>query len=967
MIEELTYSYAATSSERIQSWRSLQLGEEECQRALTKWQARKSLLKPLDFKRMLEQSSYDERTFSRALVSFTEERANVLLPLIEKSQWFQLHQEIFREEIQICEFSLKAALRFHLAFYEKQIRKFSQAFSKIQLPEQVIAHLVDQLAEELFFIAQKTLAWDVHQMIEEYQLQSESKETEFTHYIEEFLGDKKRTFLFFAEYPTLARVLATRLTFACEVIEEFLTAINDSTELLSETFAIKAPFQLDHIELGQGDSHDRGKTVIQFQIQETPLIFKFKDLTIGEQFNELLTYIETLSSAPPFYKIKRMLKAGFTIEEKVTYQECFKEHEVSDFYHQYGQLLAITYWLGATDLHMENLIAHGCHPVLIDVETLIRPDILSSTKKDSRQRRIEKNSVLVTGLIPQREQWKRDLDLDALSGTKQKLPQKVRRLQEAHSSNIGFRLEEAYMEAAQNIPRFNGQDVDYHKYSQVIQRAFKEMNALLLENKVAFIAKVKELFQETRIRLIYRDTQDYGNLLNFTLHTDCMSNYIEREKIIENVWASKVVPSQLKSVEVQNLLVHDIPLFTANTSSTSVYADGQEFQQVLNISPLEHTLTHMEKITEKTSHFSYLLLKESLETLEYTAQEITIPERNADIQSSLLRKAADIGDKIIDNLAVNLEEQTIDWLSVLPEQGNKVGVTYPTANLYEGSAGLYLYFVYLHHYVPKDEYQMIITLLEKEVFLSEDSKEEYESAFFAEGMRLTTAFYVNRLLKDKKHRVYLEKSLDVLYQKPLTQTEQVNDWIYGRSSLLAVVAAIFTEYRLPIAKKILVRYIDSIECQEMTNNSFAHGYGGILYGLHQANQVLQSNRSEALFQWYQEQFKENLAIEESLNDSWCRGTSGIKYLCDILHIDFPKKQREVPQAVADDCLCHGTCGRLDYYVDDNFLARNNYFLKADQENCPLGLFCGLSGIGYQLLRAFDPQKVPSIQFFGETI
>ncbi|MGX7265778.1 type 2 lanthipeptide synthetase LanM [Enterococcus crotali] len=963
MIEEVTYSYAATLSERIDCWKN-QTIEVDKESYLEQWRARKSLLKAPDYQKMLQHYHWDESTFSVGLMPFTEERAQLLLPMIEKSDWFQLHRRLFIAEIPIKDLSLSAALRFHLDYYEKHIQTLIQKYPSIQISTEVMEDLIAQLSDEFFFIAQKTLVWDVHQMIEEYQLQAESKEEEFANYIKEFLGDKQRTYLFYGEYPTLARILAVRLTFACEMIEAFVSSLNDSTEQLAEVFAITTPMHLTQIKLGQGDSHERGKTVIQFQIQDKALIFKFKNLEIGERFNALLTYIEELNPTSSFYKIKRIVQPTFTIEEEVAYQECLEESDVTAFYHNYGQLLAIVYWLGSTDLHMENLIASGSYPVLIDVETLIRPDMFKLSKKLTRQTRIEKHSVIATGLLPQKKQWKRDLEMDALSGTKQKLPKKVRRLRNDRSSDIAFQLEEAYMDGAKNIPRLAGKEVDYQVYRHEIQDAFKEMNQLLLKNKAGFIQKVKELFTDTTIRLIYRDTQDYGNLLNFTLHTDSMANYIEREKIIENLWASQIIPEALIPFEIQAMLDHDVPLITANTSLTNIYTNGHELHQVLAKSPLQDTVEHMEQITEKTSHFSYLLLKESLATLKYNTQEITIPAKNESIEEPLLQKAADIGDNILDQLVLEPEHGEVDWLSVLPESDGEIGIVYPDTDLYGGSAGVYLFFVYLNHFVPKESYQEVIDLLEKEIFFGERKKQVYESAFFDEGMRLTVAFYVSRLLNDTKHRSYMETSLQALKTRQIVSENQSNEWLYGKASLLAVLAAIYQTYASEEAYEVLLACAKAVTYQEMTDNSFAHGYAGVCYGLSKADQVLKETTIKEKLKWYQKAFEKKLEKNDTLNHSWCKGIIGLETVCQLLDIRFNERDRKIEDKNReDDCLCHGTYGNKDNHLNDiNILIDDVIRLKADTESIPVGLFCGLTGVGYQVLRAYDPLNVHSLLF-----
>lgn len=964
MIEELTYSYAATISQRIQAWKDLEVTENE-PIYFNKWQARKSLLAEADYKKMLRYMHCDEESFNLGLLPFTEDRAKLLLAAVENSDWFQLHQELFVSEIPIKKMELGAAIRFHLNYFENYLRKILKNVPQIQLPEKVIKDLKDQLADELLFIAQKTLVWDVHQMIEEYHLQANTKEEEFSKYIEEFHGDKQRTFLFYGEYPTLAKILAERLTFACEMLAEFISSLEQSMTQLVNKFQLCVPLMLTEITLGQGDSHERGKTVIQFQVQEKYLIFKFKNLEIGQRFNELLTYLEELNPALSFYKIQRITYPTFTVEEKVPYKECTNEAEVACFYENYGQLLAIVYWLGSTDLHMENVIANGSNPVLIDVETLIRPDLFKQTKRLSRQNRIEKHSVLVSGLLPQKRHVKHGMEIDALSGTKQKLPKKVRRLKNDNSSDIAFQLEEVYMEGAQNIPRLGGKEVNYRLYCPMIEMGFKEMNQLLLKNKSIFIEKVKEIFTDTTIRLIYRDTQDYGNLLNFTLHPESMSNYVEREKIIENLWASKIIPEVLIPYEVEAMLNHDVPLVTANTSLTSAYTNGHELKQLLEKTPLQNTIAHMEQITEKTSNFSYLLLKESLDTLEYSTQKISIPSGNHSIEDPLLQKAADIGDTIIDQVVINRELEAVDWLSILPEQDEKIGITYPDTNFYEGSAGIYLFLVYLNQFVPKNSYQEVIDLLEKEIFLTDAEKNSYESAFFDDGMRLTVAFYVTRLLNDEKHYSYMKKSLQALKKYQIEKEKQTNEWLYGRASLLAILAAVYQTTENNEAYELLLDYAAVMPQQEMTDTGFAHGYAGVCYGLTKANEVLKNKQIKDKISWFRQKFEQELKKEEKLNDSWCRGKTGIKEVYDSMNLTLPDEQfkKSDSKNERDDCLCHGNYGNKDNHLNDIIQIINNVIkLKSDLENTPISFFCGLAGVGYQMLRAYDPCDVHSLLF-----
>ncbi len=61
--------------------------------------------------------------------------------------------------------------------------------------------------------------------------------------------------------------------------------------------------------------------------------------------------------------------------EFVEAQACDTPEQVQRFYERQGGYLALLYFLEATDFHLENLIAAGEHPVLVDLEALFHPRV----------------------------------------------------------------------------------------------------------------------------------------------------------------------------------------------------------------------------------------------------------------------------------------------------------------------------------------------------------------------------------------------------------------------------------------------------------------------------------------------------------------------------------------------------------------------------------------------------------------
>ena len=171
-------------------------------------------------------------------------------------------------------------------------------------------------------------------------------------------------------------------------------------------------------------------------------------------------------------------------------------------------------------------------------------------------------------MLPMEKYWKKQIDYSALNGMKQKLPYKVRKLLNEDTSKIAFELCESYTLPANNIPRLNGERITYENYSHYIETSFEKMLFWLQKNGNVVYQHILEDFNSIAIRVILRDTQDYYNFLDFSTHPSCMVDYIEREKIFENLWSNSFIDSNIVLYEVAALCRHDIPYFFTSTRGT---------------------------------------------------------------------------------------------------------------------------------------------------------------------------------------------------------------------------------------------------------------------------------------------------------------------------------------------------------------------------------------------------------------
>ena len=83
--------------------------------------------------------------------------------------------------------------------------------------------------------------------------------------------------------------------------------------------------------------------------------------------------------------------------EYVTAKPCQNVKALKRFYKRAGSLLAILHILSGSDIHRENLIAHGEYPVIVDFECLLQPNL-----SINQQQKIQRTLVSQTFFLPKR-------------------------------------------------------------------------------------------------------------------------------------------------------------------------------------------------------------------------------------------------------------------------------------------------------------------------------------------------------------------------------------------------------------------------------------------------------------------------------------------------------------------------------------------------------------------------------------
>lgn len=186
---------------------------------------------------------------------------------------------------------------------------------------------------------------------------------------------------FFQEYSVLARMMATLTDFWVDATEEFIRRLASDWSEISTTFQAELR-QVIAVESALSDPHNQGRCAIALTFDSgLKLMYKPKDLGIEEAYFQFLSWLNQQGAPLPFKLLKVINRSTYGWVEYVEHLPCSDKGEAERYYQRAGMLLCVVYALQGTDCTDENLIACGEHPVLVDMETLMYPQVQFSEEQ----------------------------------------------------------------------------------------------------------------------------------------------------------------------------------------------------------------------------------------------------------------------------------------------------------------------------------------------------------------------------------------------------------------------------------------------------------------------------------------------------------------------------------------------------------------------------------------------------------
>ena len=527
-------------------------------------------------------------------------------------------------------------------------------------------------------------------------------------FVHSMVGDRFTTWT--RRYPMLARLLAARSQCWVTTSAEMLRRLDRDADAIRTTFQIPdTTLRVVQVEPGLSDAHRGGRTVCRIRFASgARLIYKPRTVRLERHFSTLL---ERLGNADARFRLRTpavLPRGQYGWMEAVTAVSCTDAAAVERFYWRAGVLTGLAYGLGGRDLHADNLIAAGEHPVLIDLECLATAPVCDAQDAETLPSPAcvrSHGSVLQTGLVPMAcRGGNGPSDLFRVTGgLTASEPIAGRRHDIAYLNTDWARWRRFAPRAthSRNLPMLQGHP----------QRASTHLGAILDGFRAACIALTRmplgarpiTSLDRTPFRIVIRDTSIYASLLAHALAPQHLVSGADWSIALDLVTAPELAVADrptywsTRAAERADLEQLDIPLFTASRDQPELRASSG----VLVDNRIDCTGT---RVSERIRSLTPANVDRQLRLLRLSFDAIEVKKRHRprrarvhttqrpDPQLTADQAATEV-TAIIDLLrdtAVN-DGRAIGWYELDPMPGRSPDIRPVGSSLFAGIAGIGLF------------------------------------------------------------------------------------------------------------------------------------------------------------------------------------------------------------------------------------------------------------------------------------
>lgn len=879
--------------------------------------------------------------------------------------------------------------------------------------EKINKDIQHQISLHILKFAYRTLIYELNLLRERGHFKSKDSSEQFYEYLELF-NNKNFRRKFIIEYSNLIYLLEENLEQITTYINNFLSQLksDESTLLHFVDTSYYSKFKLKAINIGLGDTHNNGESVVKCNFDIINIYFKPRDCNIDLLYNSIIDEVNKHQQLDLQKPTMLQRNDCFWVAE-IKNIECKNEKEIKNFYYELGAHLSLLYVLGATDFHSENLIASGKHPVLVDLESVVGNKLKEDSFSSATFFNVYKlaSSVKTTGILPFAFGNNDGSNLSGIGMSGGESPVKVPVVKNKLTSYMRVDSDFISMKSSQNHPKIEGKNINEKLYKNELIDGFKKTYDFIMLNKDLFFEIINKRKNVIKARFINNATMHYSRILNLSFHPIVLKSVTLRKLFISYYIYDPF--DKLTELEIENLIHMNIPYFYYYGNGKKIYNQNKSISNYFFYTLEESILYKLNNLSEKDKLWQVRIISDSLRSDEmnfipHMSQNEIKDYRNFHIhkENSIIEKFNNLIFSIEDLISSKQVEidNTYSWIvkDLYGKLGNRtIEREVMDPNLYRGLSGMALYYWALYKYTSDKSYleksKKITIQIQKEL----DAFNDYPLGAF-DGI-YSYIYLCSNIYIDTNDKYFIVEAMKYIRDSfDKIKKDSLNDFISGNAGVLVILINLYSNitdnvYKEDILKGIELSVARLIENANIEENNlinwkseeddvllgFAHGTSGIAYALDlylskikYVDEIFDLVKSANMFE---EMYRiKNHWPHPHSRDSkppfaWCHGSPGIilnreksNYfknndrkiiISEILKIGFSRTH----------CLCHGDLGNAMILKDisnsgkENEQIQNIIFeilkdINVDNLKCGIGhdietvdFLTGISGISYGLM------------------
>jgi len=445
----------------------------------------------------------------------------------------------------------------------------------------------------------------------------------------EFIADLRSGGLrqLFEQKPVLLRLIAVLTRQWIDATREFIDRLAaDLPAIRRELIKTPAGANIVEIKSGVSDPHNGGRCVnIVTFADGTHVVYKPKDLRLDVALSEL---VERLNGAdvPVALKTARALsRNGYGWTEFIEHAGCADARDCDTFFRRAGAWLALLHCFAATDIHQENMIAVGDHPVPIDLETILQPSAeehkigAPEAQAFDAAMEIVGNSVMTIGLLPA---YGRSVDNNVFAMGGMTADWGARTvISWKHVNTDAMRpakVEEAGA-GTPNLPDVNGRYAKlgdhvasfiagFADYADFLRRQVQDLKAAALLKDFAGLT-VRKVVRPTRFYyMLLRRLKDHRNMADgaiWSAQADFMARLADWDKTTDPLWP-------LQRAERAALLALNVPYFVTASDGVAIFDLGGISAKTAAMPGLDRAAARLQTLDQNEIGWQIEVIRENL-------------------------------------------------------------------------------------------------------------------------------------------------------------------------------------------------------------------------------------------------------------------------------------------------------------------------------------------------------------------